>query len=138
MQTLPLLRTPTLASDTVHPILNVQALGIGLKLTFQGNNQLLQWETGYCAVVSAPWPPLPERQPVAHACAGRAASAGLTACTEARLKGRCISTWRRLATPAVRLQTRTGSTDSTECLKIACPSVKIPQSRRTPLRKWWR
>ncbi len=29
----------------------MQALGIGLKLTFYGNNQLLQWETGYCAVV---------------------------------------------------------------------------------------
>ena len=30
----------------------VQALGIALKLTFSGNNQLLHLETGYCVVVS--------------------------------------------------------------------------------------
>lgn len=43
------------ASDYVS--LWLQALGIALRLTFDGNNQLLQLETAYCIVVRH-WPSL--------------------------------------------------------------------------------
>ncbi len=44
-------QSPNCAVTMSLRLRRAQALGIGLKLTFMGNNQLLQWETGYCAVV---------------------------------------------------------------------------------------
>lgn len=50
-------------------VMSCKALGVAIKLTFQGHNQLLYPETGYCALVR--WLQLPSLPPPPYHCGAK-------------------------------------------------------------------